>query len=135
VDRSEDADRGLQWAIDEAQLRRAALRTDTAWHVPLGAITAHGVSPPSGVSLEDEIRRTAGMIAGTAARKAREKTDLAIETRVIEGKAAEVLIEHSRGADLLVLGSRPESTLSGLLTSSVAVQCALHAPAPTAIIR
>jgi nucleotide-binding universal stress UspA family protein len=136
VDGSDEADRGLQWAIDEAKLRHAAVRIVTAWHVPLAAITAHGASPPPGVSLEQEIRRTAEAVANTAAKKVREQTtELPVETRVIEGKAAEVLIEHSRGADLLVLGSRPASTLSGLLTNSVTVLCALHAPAPTALIR
>jgi nucleotide-binding universal stress UspA family protein len=135
VDGSAEAERGLQWALEEARLRGAGVRVVTAWHVPLAAYTGHGASPPAGVSLEDEIRQTAETIAKTAAKKAGEEAGVAVETRVVEGRPAEVLMENCRGAELLVLGSRPESMLTGLLTSSVTVQCALHAPAPTAIIR
>jgi nucleotide-binding universal stress UspA family protein len=135
VDGSAEAERGLQWAMEEARLRRAGVRVVTAWHVPLAAYSGHGASPPAGVSLEDEIRETAERIAKTAAKKVSEEAGVAVETRVVEGRPAEVLMENCRGAELLVLGSRPESTLYGLITSLVTVQCALHAPAPTAIIR
>jgi nucleotide-binding universal stress UspA family protein len=134
VDGSPDAERALQWAVGEAKLRDAAMRIVTAWHVPVIAYTPHGASPPAGASLEDRVREAAEGVAEAAAQRVREEADLPVETRVVEGKPADVLIEHSRGADLLVLGCRPKG-LSGLLTSSVTVQCAIHAPAPTAIIR
>jgi nucleotide-binding universal stress UspA family protein len=135
VDGSEAGDRGLRWAIEEAKLRGAAVRIVTAWHVPVIAITPHGASPPTGTTLEDEIRQAAEGVAEAAAKTVRQEADLPVEAKVIEGRAADVLIEHSRGADLLVLGARPKGSLSGLLTSSVTVQCALNAPAATAIIR
>lgn len=111
------------------------MRIVTAWQVPVMAYTPHGASPPAGASLEGTIRKAAESVAEGAAQQVREEADLPVETRVIEGKPADVLIEESRGADLLVLGCRPKSALSGLLASSVTVQCAIHAPTPTAIIR
>jgi nucleotide-binding universal stress UspA family protein len=135
VDGSPDAERALQWAVGEAKLRNAAVRILTAWQVPVIAYTPHGASPPAGTSLEDRIREAAEGVAEAAAQRVREEADLPVETRVVEGKPADVLIEQSRGADLLVLGSRPKGALSGLLTSSVTVQCAIQAPAPTAIVR
>ncbi|MGZ4419578.1 MAG: universal stress protein [Gaiellaceae bacterium] len=135
VDGSVAAERGLQWAIDEAKLRGASVRIVTAWHVPVAAYAAHGASPPPSISLRDEIRKAAEKVAAAAAKAVSAQGDLPAETRVVEGKPGDVLIDHSRGAELLVLGARPEGTLPGLLTNSVAVQCALHAPAPTVIVR
>ena len=47
--------------------------------------------------------------------------------RVIEGHPAAVLIDASRSADLLVVGSRGRGAFSGMLLGSVSQQCALHA--------
>ena len=135
VDGSAEAEQGLHWAIDEAKLRRASVRIVTAWHVPVAAIVAHGASPPPSPSLRDEVQKAAETVAAAAAKTVTAQGDVAAETRVVEGKPGDVLIDQSRGAELLVLGARPEGTLSGLLTNSVAVQCALHAPAPTVIVR
>jgi nucleotide-binding universal stress UspA family protein len=135
VDGSAAAERGLHWAIDEAKLRGASVRIVTAWHVPVAAYAAHGASPPPSTSLRDEIREAAETVAAAAAKAVSAQGDLPAETRVVEGKPGDVLIDNSRGAELLVLGARPEGTLPALLTNSVAVQCALHAPAPTVIVR
>jgi trehalose synthase len=135
VNGSDRSDRALHFSIDEAKLRGASIRIVTAWHVPLAVHTAHGGSaPPAGVSLEDALRETAANVAQSAAKTVSEETDLPVETSVVEGHAADVLIDSSRGADLLVLGAPGRGGLSGGLTS-VTVQCALHAPAPTAIGR
>jgi nucleotide-binding universal stress UspA family protein len=45
-----------------------------------------------------------------------------------------VLIDAARDAELLVVGSPSHRGYTGVLTGSVSVQCALHAPVPTAII-
>jgi trehalose synthase len=135
VNGSDRSDRALRFSIDEAKLRGASIRIVTAWHVPLAVHTAHGGSaPPAGVSLEDALRATAADVAQSAAKTVSEETDLPVETSVVEGHAADVLIDSSRGADLLVLGAPGRGGLSAGLTS-VTVQCALHAPAPTAIGR
>ncbi|MDX6408151.1 MAG: trehalose synthase [Gaiellaceae bacterium] len=135
INGSERAERALHWSIDEAKLRGAGIRIVTAWHVPLAVHTARGTSsPPAGASLEEALRDTAIQVAQSAAKKVSEESDLPVETSVVEGQAADVLIDSSRGADLLVLGAPGRGGLSGGLTS-VAVQCALHAPAPTTIGR
>jgi trehalose synthase len=135
VNGSDRAERALHWSIDEAKLRGAEIRIVTAWHVPLAVHTARGTSaPPAGASLEETLRDAATRVAQSAAKKVSEETDLPVETTVVEGHAADVLIDSSRGADLLVLGAPAHSGLSSGLTS-VAVQCALHAPAPTTIGR
>jgi nucleotide-binding universal stress UspA family protein len=135
VNGSDRSDRALDWSIDEAKLRGASIRIVTAWHVPLAIHMARGASaPPAGTSLQEAVRETAIKVAQLAAKKVSEKADVPVETSVVEGHATDVLIDKSRGADLLVLGAPGQSGLSGGLTST-AVQCAIHAPATTAIGR
>jgi nucleotide-binding universal stress UspA family protein len=61
--------------------------------------------------------------------------DIRIERRVVEGAAAAVLVEESRGADLLVVGSRGHGGFAQLLLGSVSQQCAHHAECPVVIVR
>lgn len=51
-----------------------------------------------------------------------------------DGHPAEALIEHSRGADLLVIGTRGHGGFTGMLVGSVAHQCIQHAHCPMLIL-
>jgi nucleotide-binding universal stress UspA family protein len=57
-----------------------------------------------------------------------------IETEVVFGHPGPVLIEHSEGADLLVVGSRGFGGFKGLLLGSVSTYIVHHAKCPVAII-
>jgi nucleotide-binding universal stress UspA family protein len=134
IDGSDQADRALHWSIEEALLRSGGLRIVTAWHVPVAAYASHGASPSAAMSLEDTVRVAAEGIADAAAARVRETApEVPVETRVVEGQAADVLIDTAIGADLLVLGAPSRHGVSGALTS-VAVQCAVHAPCPTTVV-
>jgi nucleotide-binding universal stress UspA family protein len=134
IDGSAKADRALGWAIEEAKLRSIPVRVVTAWHVPLAAFSAHGTVPPPAASLADDLRGVAERVAGAAASRVRDESGLAVETRVVEGDPAEVLIEAARPEDELVLGARSKRAVPVLVGSSVSVQCILHAHCPTTII-
>jgi nucleotide-binding universal stress UspA family protein len=60
--------------------------------------------------------------------------DAPIETRALEGQPATVLIDSSKDADLLVVGSRGLGGFRGLLLGSVGAQCAHHARCPVLIV-
>jgi nucleotide-binding universal stress UspA family protein len=57
-----------------------------------------------------------------------------IERRVSEGAPATVLVDESRQADLLVVGSRGHGGFAGLLLGSVSQQCSHHAACPVVIV-
>jgi nucleotide-binding universal stress UspA family protein len=134
VDGSDQADRALYWSIEEALLRGAGIRVVTAWHVPLAAYAGHGASPAAGTTLEDTVRIAAEGIADAAADKVRKTTaEVTVDTRVVQGQPADVLIDTAMGADLLVVGAPSRHGVSGAL-SSPAVQCVVHAPCPTAVV-
>lgn len=60
---------------------------------------------------------------------------VAVRNRIVEGHPAEALVEASRHADLLVVGSRGHGAFSGMLLGSVSQHCASHAASPVVIYR
>jgi nucleotide-binding universal stress UspA family protein len=58
-----------------------------------------------------------------------------VRTRAVEGHPADVLVEASRHADLLVVGSRGHGVLSGIVLGSVSQHCAVHATSPVLVHR
>lgn len=54
---------------------------------------------------------------------------------VVHGGASDVLVERSRDAELLVVGSRSHGGVRGLLLGSVALWCAVHAAGPVMVVR
>ncbi len=74
-------------------------------------------------------------VAATLNEAVPDTAEVDIERRVAEGAAAAVLVDESRDAELLVVGSRGLGGFSGLLLGSVSQQCAHHAACPVVIVR
>ena len=134
VDGSEGAKAALHFALEEAKLRQATLRAVHTWQIRYsGGFGMEGFGPV--IPADFEVRRTAEGVLHDVLQEAVPDADgIAIERRVAEGGAATVLIDESRNADLLVVGSRGLGGFAGLLLGSVSQQCAHHAACPVAIV-
>ena len=133
IDHSEGAKAALRFALAEARLRQATLRAVHAWKFDyLGVPGIMGTLPPG----EYEALHSAAEAALNATLKEVDNAKgVEVERRVVEGSPAAVLVEESRGADLLVVGSRGLGGFAQLLLGSVSQQCAHHAECPVMIVR
>ena len=135
VDHSAGAKKALRFAATEAQLRQATLRPVHAWqfaHVAPGIETAY-----SGLEANlDQLRHAAeAALMATLREIVPDEGALKVELRVVEGLPAPVLVDESRDAEMLVVGSRGLGGFRGLLLGSVSQQCAQHAACPVVIVR
>jgi nucleotide-binding universal stress UspA family protein len=133
TDGSRHADRALAWAIDEAKLRGARIHVVSAWHVPAMVYGGPGVVPTTSVPFEETFSKAAENAVAAALERVRE-AGVDADASVVEGQAADALIDAAAQADLLVVGSRGHGGFVGLLLGSVSGQCAHHAPCPLVIV-
>ncbi len=132
IDGSSHSQVALDWALREAKLRRAPLSVLTVVH--LSAVGGHGmVVFPSSEEVVAEAREAATEAAAKAAARLGEA---APSTRVqaVVGQPAEVLVDASQDADLLVLGSRGTGGFTRLTMGSVSSQVSHHAHCPVVIV-
>jgi nucleotide-binding universal stress UspA family protein len=136
IDNSAGAKAALRFALEEARLRQATLRVVHAWQFGyIGTTGLEGWLPAAGGELEDFRQGAAAALEETLSEVGADTDGVTIERRVDQGSAAAVLVEESRGADLLVVGSRGHGGFAQLLLGSVSQQCAQHAFCPVVIVR
>jgi nucleotide-binding universal stress UspA family protein len=135
IDGSPAATAALAWAVAEARLREAKLVVVHAWSVS-GLAYAYGspYAAETAIGLSDAEREAAKAVLDSALEGV-DLSGLDVQHTVVEGPAAESLLEAAADADLLVVGSRGRGGFSGLLLGSVSQQCAQHAPCPVVIVR
>lgn len=130
VDGSPAADRALVWAVEEASSRGATLEVCALWHVPVSASSVPGFVD---YDLFSEPARQAADKAVAGAREI--DPALRVEVVTAEGFPAPRLIEESKGAVLLVVGSRGLGGFQGMVLGSVSRHCAEHSHCPLLIVR
>jgi nucleotide-binding universal stress UspA family protein len=136
VDSSEGAKAALRFAFVEAKFRQATLRAVHSWQLGYtGAFGIEGYAPVVGADLS-RLRNSAEAALDATLHEAVPDADgVVIERRIVEGGPATVLVDESRNADMLVVGSRGHGGFAGLLLGSVSQQCAHHAACPVVIVR
>ncbi|HXP20671.1 MAG TPA: universal stress protein [Streptosporangiaceae bacterium] len=134
VDGSAESAAAMVWAARYAKAIGATVRAVLAWHYPTAAGTAPvGVAP---VSVSAEVEQTRRELLDRAIAAAfGDSTDVSIEQKIVYGHAAQVLIDESKDADLLVVGSRGHGAFSGMLLGSVSTHCVTHAACPVTVVR
>ena len=129
IDGSADSVRALKWAAEYARLVDAPLVGLVAWQLePVYGYmamtnweTAESVEGEAREMLADVIRNTLG-------------EDAQIEQRSVRGHAAQVLVEASHEAQLVVVGSRGHGGFAGMLLGSVSQHVVTHARCPVIVM-
>jgi nucleotide-binding universal stress UspA family protein len=121
-DGSDGSRRALAWAADEARRRQAVLEVVRAW-TPGEFGTDQEQAQMAQKGLEDDVQAFFS-----------EEPPPGLATHAEQGHAGQVLLNHGREADMLVVGSRGHGGFSGLLLGSVGHQVSTHAGAPVVVI-
>ncbi|MGW5686163.1 universal stress protein [Nonomuraea sp. NPDC003754] len=126
-DGSDYSMQALDWAMDEAELRRLPLTVAHAWQWPYGEADEEA---------KLHLRKAAEHVLWHGADCARHVSSVGkVETDLYEGKAAERLVTLSGEADLVVVGSRGLGGLPLAVLGSVATQVATYASCPVVVVR
>ena len=130
VDGSTASLAALEWAADLAESTGAAVEAVAIWAWPSGYGTS-AMLPASHDPAGDAEAIVTGAVGAVQARHP------AIEfvPVVVQGRPAQVLVEASKGADLLALGTQGDGDMAGSLLGPVSEHCAAHAHSPVLVIR
>jgi len=134
VDGSESSAGALRWAIRQAGLTGATVDAVIAWHYPNLASSGMAIGamePTYGFFRENAEKIVADAVSSTVDPAG----DVPVRARVAQGHAAQVLLDASAGASLLVVGSRGHGGFTEALLGSVSQQCVHYAHCPVVVIR
>ena len=125
VDGSEPSEAALRWAARFLASNGGRIDAVIAWHLPPWAVGDPAWHPDQ--DAEKVLAETVDAVFGT---------EWPPGTRLVvrEGNAAKVLLEESKGAELLVVGSRGHGGFAGLLLGSVSAKCAEHGTCPVLVV-
>ena len=128
VDGSRSSEAALRWAADQAERTGAVLDVLMSWEW----VAAVGWGPiPDDFDPEHDCR---GVVDTMVEATRKVHPELPVASVVVEGQASDVLVKASRGADLLVVGSRGHGALGGALLGSVSAYCVSHAHSPILVM-
>jgi nucleotide-binding universal stress UspA family protein len=128
VDGSSQSKRALRWAAAVAASFDAEIDAVAAWQVPaMTGWTPAAVAWNPKQDMEQCLTEAVDDVFG-ANRPAK------LRLTVHEGHAAQVLIRASKGASMVVVGSRGHGGFAGLLLGSVSASVAEHAHCPVLVI-
>ena len=133
VDGSQLSQDAAAVAYEQAALRGVGLSILHAWDSP--GFDAPGAVLPTEVVLEDIQQEEQELIAETVAGLREDYPEVDVQQRLVQGRTSKVLIDASRGAELVVVGSRGRGGFASLMLGSVSHALLHHAHAPVLIVR
>lgn len=126
VDGSNPSLAALAFASEYTQKLNGRLRGVSTWDTPIGD-AALPLSWSPGESAERDLMRVSREVLG-------DPLPDWYEPAVREGSAARTLVDESRSADVLIVGSRGHGGFAGLLLGSVSSQCAAHSSCAVIVV-
>ena len=135
VDGSDSSRAALLWAYEEAAHHDASITVVSTWHPPAMPMTPpYGSVPPEGYVSQPQ-RDALDLLERFVADLDARTPPVDVRTQVEQGNPSKVLIERSKEADLVVLGSRGHGGFSGMLLGSVSQHLVAHADCPVVVVR
>src|SRR5258705_3458945 len=135
VDGSSGARQGLEWAMKEAAAHDAPLTVLTVHVVATDGWTGNPIILPADEPELDKTRHAAEEAVAEVASRLGESRPASVTIRAVNGIPAQELINASRDADLMVVGSRGTGGFARLLLGSVSNQVVQHAHSPVVVVR
>jgi nucleotide-binding universal stress UspA family protein len=119
----------LGWAAQQAELTGSSLEIVTTWEWPTSfgwAVLPAGYDPAAEMKKELEPTLASLRVA---------HPQVPVSWKIVEGHSAPVLVKESRGAELLVVGSRGHGEFIGMLIGSTSEHCVANAACPVVVFR
>lgn len=129
VDGSEGGRRALDWAMQEAAAREAIVQAVMSWRWDTEAPV-----PPGGESAAAQAEQTLREQVAEHVAAVPAHARVTVSEHVLEGRAADVLVQAARDAQLLVVGSHGHNRTYRTVLGSVAQECVESATCPVVVI-
>jgi nucleotide-binding universal stress UspA family protein len=127
VDGSDESIKATSWAAEQARVTGGTLELLIVWARPMSyglPLVVGGYNPEH--EAQDVVEKAASGIDLPAAR---------LRTHVVNAAPALALVERSKSADLLVVGSRGHGGFAELLLGSVSDHCVHNASCTVVVVR
>lgn len=130
VDGSRRSAAATQLAFEEADLRGIGLTAVNAW---LGALAEGSVGMP--LARESEVLESGArtLLEQATAQWCAQYPNVDVRRIAVQGPAAAVLVDHSMGAEMVVVGCRGHGGFTGMLLGSVSQAVIHHAGCPVMV--
>lgn len=128
VDGSDPSKLALRWAARIAAAEDANIDAVMAWQMPTLAYASIGPIVDMQNAMEEALKHAVDDVFG-------EQRPNGMQLRTIQGGGAPVLLDASRDALMVVVGSRGRGGFAGLLLGSVSAKVAEHAECTVLIVR
>lgn len=137
LDGSDASRAALAWTLAEARLRGSTVRAVHAWQIPaMGSGEAPWAMIPPGSYVDvaaDDIEKAAHEALDREIEDAN-AVGVTVERYVEEGSAADVIVEASRDAELIVVGTRGRGAVATLVLGSTSQHVIHNAQRPVVVV-
>lgn len=134
VDGSAHSDVAVRFAVDEARRRNAGVLALAVYEVPLidrwkeNSIFYTDIENAARAAAEERLTETVARL------RLPQDSGVDVEERVVQGRAAKVLVEAGKDASMTVVGSRGRGEVRGALLGSVSQAILHHARHPVVVV-
>ncbi len=121
IDGSDDSQRALAWAVEEARKRGAVLEVVHAWEL----MASDTMAPDPARSANSLLTRSLAEV---------DTEGVEVHPRLVQGRPVPSLVRAAAEADLLVVGSRGRSGIAAVILGSVSSACVHYATCPVVVV-